>query len=438
MTTRPASRMHVRSPFRLGLILIVLLLGLAVPMFLREQIAVALRGGETLTAHLAADNFIRAYKTEVKLAGVPVGSVTSVDRAEDGGALIGMTITGEAYEALGSAPSAAIRPTTLLGGRYYIGLVPGGLPGRPEGDIPADRTRLPVEVDDVAAVLQPDVRASGQSVIGDLDATLREGGEDALLDLLADAPGTLDPATGVLTGLQGERPATDLPALVSNLETTARVLTDREGQIPGIVEDLDAVSAVLDRRSGDVAAALDTLPATLDSTNTGLDALDGSLGELRATVDDARPIVASLDALLEEAGPVLVEARPLVADLRALLVDARPLVERLVPTATQLTTVSENVRGPVLDRVNGPILDTVNSPFVGTGIYAGNGGDHLFYEAVGYMISNLNREARYTDESGAVVSLQFGAGPGSVAGLPVSLEQMFNHFARATGQGGDR
>jgi phospholipid/cholesterol/gamma-HCH transport system substrate-binding protein len=145
--------------------------------------------------------------------------------------------------------------------------------------------------------------------------------------------------------------------------------------------------------------------------------------------------VTNLDALLAAADPALANARPMVADLRGLLADARPLVDDLVPTAQQLTAVSDDVRGPVLDRVNGPILNTVNSPFVGTGAYAGDGGDFPFYKAVGYMFSNLNRSARYTDRNGAVVSLEFGAGPGSIAGLPVSLEQMFNHLGGAAGGG---
>jgi phospholipid/cholesterol/gamma-HCH transport system substrate-binding protein len=344
-------------------------------------------------------------------------------------------ISDEAFRALGSAPGAAIRPTTLLGGRYYVDLVPGGLPGPPEGDIPVSRTHLPVEPAQVAATLQPDARAGAQAAIGDLDATLRNGGDDALRALVADAPSALDPATGVLTGLKGQAPATDLPNLVTNLEATAQVLTARQGQLTGTVENLDAVSAVLDRRSQDVAAALDTLPATLRHTNTGLDALDGSLRELRDTAGPARPIAQKLDGLLAAADPALATARPLVADLRGLLADARPLVADLVPTAQQLTAVSDDVRGPVLDRVNGPILDTVNSPFVGTGAYAGDGADFPFYKAVGYMFSNLNRSARYTDENGAVVSLEFGAGPGSVAGLPVSLEQMFSHLAGAAGGG---
>jgi phospholipid/cholesterol/gamma-HCH transport system substrate-binding protein len=426
MPTLPAWR---GTPFQIGLAIILVAVAAAIPLFLKAQIATLFTPGESLTVHFAADRVLDTYRTDAKVAGVPVGKVTAV-APEPGGAAVTVKISDDAYTALGSAPAAAIRPTTLLGGRYYVDLIPGGLPGDPDGDIPRARTRLPVELEQVAAALQPSARLGAQHAVAALDATLTSGGDTALRQLLAHAPSTLPPVGGVLTGLRGEHPATDLPDLVGNLESTARVLTDRQGQLAGTVTDLDAVGGVFDRRATDVAAALSTLPATLDSANTGLDALDITMHKLRDTAGPARDIVAPLHRLLDKADPVLDDARPLVSDLRTVLGDARPTVDDLVPAADDLTDMSENLSGPVLDRINGPIRQTVFSPFAGAGPYAGNGADFPFYKAVGYMASNLNRSARYTDPNGAVVSLQFGAGPGSLAGLPVSLVQMFEHLTQ--------
>jgi phospholipid/cholesterol/gamma-HCH transport system substrate-binding protein len=137
LAARPGGPRHgKRSPLRLGMIIAVISLGLLIPIFLRQQIAVLLTPGDVVTVHFAADNYIRPFKTEAKVAGVPVGTVTSVDAADDGSAVMRVKISGEAYQALGSAPSATIRPTTLLGGRYYIDLVPGGLPGGGHPDLP--------------------------------------------------------------------------------------------------------------------------------------------------------------------------------------------------------------------------------------------------------------------------------------------------------------
>jgi phospholipid/cholesterol/gamma-HCH transport system substrate-binding protein len=404
------------NPFRIGLVIIAVALALAVPLFAKAQIGTLLTPGRTLTVHLAADHDLKPYRTDVKVAGVPVGKVLSVAEV-GGGAEVIVKLDSDAYAALGTAPSAAVRPTTMLGGRYYLDLVPGGPRGEPAGDIPVGRTHRPVELEQVAAAIQPDAQAGARHAVASLDATLTAG-DDALRRLLADAPGTLTPAAGVLQGFRGDHPDEDLPKLVGNLEATARVLTERQGQLSGTVTDLAAVSAVFDRRAGDLAAAVGSLPAALDSADTGLDALRGSLAKIRETAGPARRVVASLGDVLDTADPTIAEARPVVADLRAAVADLRPTIGDLVPTASDLADTSDNL-GSVLDRIDGPIRDTVFSPFTGTGPYAGNGAAFPLYQAIGYMFSNLNRSARYTDPNGSVVSLQFGGGPGSLVGLPI-------------------
>ena len=77
------------------------------------------------------------------------------------------------------------------------------------------------------------------------------------------------------------------------------------------------------------------------------------------------------------------------------------LVEDLVPATQGLTTVLDNLEGPVLDRVNGPVLDTINSGFDGTGPYEGGGGDNPFYTELAYMVTNLDSASALTDENGA-------------------------------------
>jgi phospholipid/cholesterol/gamma-HCH transport system substrate-binding protein len=403
------------DPFRLGLTIIMVALLLAVPLFAKAQIGTLLTPGRALTVHLAADHDLQAYRTDVKVAGIPVGKVLSVTETGTGADVV-VKLDPDAYAALGTTPSAALRPTTMLGGRYYVDLVPGGPRGEPAGDIPLARTHLPVELEQVAAALQPDARAGGRRGLAGLDATLTAG-DAALARLLADAPATLTPAAGVFQAFRGEHPEEDLPKLVGDLEATSRILTDRPGQLSGTVTDLAEVSAVVNRRANDLAAAIGTLPATLDSADTGLDALRGSLAKIRGTAGPARRIVTPLADVLKTADPTFAEARPVVADLRAVVHDLRPTVDDLVPTAKDLTDTSEHL-GPVLDRADGPIRHTVFSPFTGTGPYAGNGGPFPFFQAVGYMFSNLNRSARFTDANGSVVSLQFGAGPGSLVGIP--------------------
>ena len=321
--------------------------------------------------------------------------------------------------------------TTLLGGSYYLELEPGGDRGEVQDDIPVDRASVPVELDRVAAALQPDALLGLQRSTGHLDDTLSRGGSEALQDLARTAPGTLGPAGGVLQAARGTRPEVDLTELVQGLESASRALSENNGQLDDVVTGLDSLSGVLDRRGGDIAASLRNAPETLRIANTGLHNLDGTLAELRDTAGPALPVVEELDELLDTAEPVLEEARPVVADLRGLLVDARPLVDDLVPATQGLTTVLDNLEGPVLDRVNGPVLDTINSGFDGTGPYEGGGGDNPFYTELAYMVTNLDSVSALTDENGAVIGFNPGVNGGSVAGLPgVSVEQLFANLAQ--------
>jgi phospholipid/cholesterol/gamma-HCH transport system substrate-binding protein len=129
--------------------------------------------------------------------------------------------------------------------------------------------------------------------------------------------------------------------------------------------------------------------------------------------------------MLEQADPVLAKARPVVRDLRGVLRDARPVVDDLVPVGRDLDASIDNVLGPVLDRTNGPILGQLLSGWHGTGPYQGGGADRELYKEIAYMFSNL-AAANMMDRNGSMISFYPGIGPGSLSGLPFSLEEIFS------------
>ncbi len=83
------------------------------------------------------------------------------------------------------------------------------------------------------------------------------------------------------------------------------------------------------------------------------------------------------------------------------------------------------MRGPVLDRLNGPIKDAVLSPWHGTGIYAGGGNDHLFYQEAGYLLSDGAEVFKFHDSNGAAGRLMAGVGVNIAGGstLLMPLEE---------------
>ncbi|WP_435581934.1 MlaD family protein [Amycolatopsis thermoflava] len=421
------------SAFKLGIVVLVATLLAGYALLEKDRVATALRSGDIIRVQFAQDYHLQPFVSQVKVAGVPVGVVSSVDRSGDGSALVELKVDDGVTGKLGAAPSAALRPTTILGGKYYVELVPGGGRTTFAGTIPVERTKTPVELQQVADALQPDAVKGMRSATQNVDDALRAGGTAAIESLLADAPDTLDAMTPVLQGLQGADPRTDLANVVRGFESTARVLTEKPGQLDSIVQNLQQVTSTLDHRRDDIAAAIAALPGALDNADDGLAHLGITLGKLRDTADTARPVARELDAFLAHSDPVLARTRPLLTDVRGLLTDVQPLVEQLVPTAQGATQVLDDVRGPVLDRVNGPIMNMVLSPFKGTGIYAGGGSDQPFYKEVGYMFATMDRASSLTDPNGTAVGLQPGLGGGSIAGTPINFEQLLTTLAHLQG-----
>lgn len=421
------------SPMKFGAGFLVLALITGVGLFQKDRIITTLSPGDSITANFARDYRLKTFQTEVKVAGVPVGVVTSVDRAGNGTVDVNLKLDSGTTDKLGTEPSAVIRPTTLLGGNYYVELLPGGGSGDLRGAIPIERTKTPVELDRVAAALQPPALGGLRSSVHRLDDTLGRDGQQALEDLARHAPDTLGPAGTVLDAAQGTRPDSDLPELVGGLQSTARVLSEKQGQLDGIVDHLHTASSTLGRQSGSVADTMHDLPQTLSTARAGLHDLNGSLHELRRTAGPARPAVRELDRVLAKTDPVLVKTRPVVRDLRRLLGDARPVVAELVPTSERATGVLDDVRGPVLDRLNGPVMHTVLSPWRGSGPYEGGGTDRPFYQELAYAVTNLNSTSKMTDRNGASVAFMPGIAPGSVGGLPMSFEQLMRHLVSLQG-----
>ncbi|MCU1679975.1 MAG: mammalian cell entry protein [Amycolatopsis sp.] len=420
------------TPLRLGLLFLVVVLLGGTALFNKDRILTTLRPGETFQINFAADNRLVPYLSQVKVSFVPIGVVSGVDSAPDGSATVSVKVDDGIRAKLGTEPSAVIRPTTLLGGNYFIDLVPGGPPGEFTGDIPRKRTSLPVELDKVAAALQPSALKGLTDSVGNVDTTLKDGGQAALDKLVADAPGALDPAAGVLAAATGDDDA-DLTKLVSGLESASRTLTDKQGQLNDVVSGLHTTTSVLSRRADDLASAVRQMPSTLDSTDAGLVRLKVTLDKLKNTADPARPVATALATALDHADPVLAKAEPVVKQLNGLLVNARPLVEDLVPASQQATALLNDVRGPVLDRIDGPVKTFLQTPYNGSGSFASSTSDKPMYEDLGYMFATLDRASSMSDRNGPAISFHPGIGVGSLGGLPISLEQMFTQLSTQFG-----
>lgn len=429
------------SPVKLGVGFVVVVALVFTAAFSKDAISAFFRSGETITVHFAEDYKLSPNISQVKIAYVPIGVVTGVEQQEDNSAIVSVKIDDEALAALGSTPSAVIRATTVLGGRYFVDLVPGGdKTGFPEGgEIPLERATVAVELDKLVRALQPEALEGTQAFFERFDDTLRGGGTDALKRLVAAAPAGLEPGARVLDAFRGKNPTTDLTALVDGFENTGRVLTEREGQLDSIVADLATTSQVLGNRGADFGQTIANFPETLENTRKGLARLDGTLDTIIDTADDARPIVRKLDKLIDVLGPVLDEGRPVIDDLREVVEDLRPLVEDLVPSSSTAADIFNDLREPVLPRVNGPFKDLLYANYQGEGPFKETFSDVPVYIDLVHVFSNLHRVSTLADDNGHTVNFQPGfnsgtVGVGAATGTEQFLEKLFKPFQPETPQ----
>lgn len=407
-----------------------ILLASLIVVYEKKTISVVFGPGETVKAEFPRQYRLINDDSQVKIAGVAVGTVTENSAEPHGDAIVSMKINSDAMEKLGSQPSATIRPVTVLGGKYYVELKPGGEKGRYDAEktIPVSRTQVPQELDKILGSINKPSREGLQSTVRQLDGTLGNNGQQALGGLVKDAPGTLQPAGSVLTAVEGTRPSTDLTQLVSNLNQTSHVLTQRDGQLGNIVDSLDKTGSALSSSKNELANTVGTLPPTLRATDNGLGELNGTLSRLTTTAANARPTARQLGPLLRKTDPVLRQTQPLVRQLRPLLQEARPVVQELVPTSDGLTNTLTDLKGP-LNRLDGPVANALNSPWTGKGYFAGDGGNgHRTYEEVGYMAAHAALLSRAGDKNGQALPLALGVGTSSVGGTDLTGEKILENL----------
>lgn len=414
------------SSRRLGVVVFAIIFVIFGVLFNKGVIDTWLMSGSTIKVHFAGDYKLRPNLSVVKVGYVPVGKVTEVQRESDGSALVTLKVKDSALDVLGSAPSAAIRSTTILGGSYFVDLAKGGDPGRFSGEIPEARTSLPVELDAVTQAFQPDALKAMQGTIATLNGSLGARGANALQRLMDVAPGTLIPAAGAFQAAQGNRPTQDWQTLVPNLENLARDTSAQNGQLARILVNLQRTSDALGGGSAALANTVGQLPQAEQNADSGLQALNTTLDTLTATSAQLRPTARQLRSTLDDLNPVLAKAVPVVTDLRQVSRDLLPSVTNLRPAASGLTAVANDVRGPVIQRVNGPVLTWLNSGYRGTGPYSQTSTDLPMYKEIGSTAADVARASSMVDGNGHTIAFQPGLGPGSVGGLPISIQQYFN------------
>jgi virulence factor Mce-like protein len=337
----------------------------------------------------------------VRIAGVNVGKVTSVEPAGGGtrAAIVKMAINDDARPIHEDA-RAKIRPRIFLEGNFFVDLEPGTSAAEElDGDttIPVQRTATPVQFDQVLKILRRDTRTDVRSALFELGETQRAGGAHAFRRTLPDQRAAYRYASVVQEALLGERPG-DLGDWVRAQGVVAQAL-DRDPQaLKDLIVAFDTTAAALADRDSELRAAVGELPRALRAALPAFDALNAALPSVRAFAAAARPAIRSTGPAVDALLPAVRQLRGLVsqAELKGLAADLRsaaPGLARLsrtsVPLLGQLRALSGCTSDVLVPTGNDKLQDSA---------FPSNG---PVYEELAKWLPGVAGESRSFDANGS-------------------------------------
>src|SRR5215211_5314977 len=353
---------HKRLPNHvIGLILVALI---AVGSYLAFTKKLPWSHGYEVKAVFTTAENIRP-KSPVRIAGVNVGEVTSVESCTNenpacGGVDGGDTITASTGNSNTTGQGGAsgvqaaivtmeisdegrpikedatfkLRPRLFLEGNLFVDVNPGS-PNSPEAPadhtFPVTQTSAAVQLDQVLTTLQSGVRQDLQIFLKEFgNALTKYGGAAGFRELYRTSPGAYKYTSLVNQAFLGTQPH-DLSNLIRYLDSTVQALDQDERGLQNLVTNLRVVTGSFAAENEALSEAIARLPGLLRVGRPALAALDQSFPPLRAFAREALPGTRTTPETLDAATPLLNQIRLLVRqrELRGLSQDLRRTIPNL-------------------------------------------------------------------------------------------------------------
>jgi phospholipid/cholesterol/gamma-HCH transport system substrate-binding protein len=272
---------------------------------------------------------------EVRVGGQPIGSISDIQLDNRADAIVTMEI-GDAVAPLHEGTTATIRATSLSGiTSRYISLKPG--PNNAEeladgGEIGADETSAPVDLDTLFNTLDPKTRAGLRNLIRGSGNQYDSRGVEAGQSIQYFAP--FLGSTSRLT----EELALDqqvFEQFVKDGADTVSAIASRRADLADLVSNTNSAMRAIGDENVALQRALELLPGTLRKANTTFVNLRNTLDDLDKLVNESKPNTKELAPFFKALRPLVHDARPTVADLRALIRSPGPNNDLIELTSKQ-------------------------------------------------------------------------------------------------------
>jgi len=219
-----------RNPVPIGIIGIVSILAVVLLAFNANALPF-IGGGDTYHADFADAGGLKTGD-DVRIAGVKVGKVTSLDLVQEH-AWVRVGFQVDSGTDVGPDSTADIKIKTLLG-QKYIALTPKG-DGHLHGDIPVDRTTTPLDVTEAFIGL-------GQRA-GQIDTAQLAKAFDTIAETFKDTPPYVHSSLVGLRRLSTSIASRDtqLSKLLADANTVTNTLAARDAEVAKLINDSNLI-----------------------------------------------------------------------------------------------------------------------------------------------------------------------------------------------------
>jgi virulence factor Mce-like protein len=301
-----------------------------------------------------------AEQSDVRISGVNVGKVQSIDLAPNGRQALATAAIDDRYAPLPESTRAILRTKTLLG-ETYIELTPGSREG-PElddgGTLPEANVAESVQLDEIFRTFNGRTRAAFQEWMQQAALAINGQGQS-----LSYALGSIEPTFTELDKLfrvlDSQRLA--VGQLFRNGATTFQSLRGRNGELANLIRSSNAVFSTTAQRNRDIEALFRAFPTFLDESQL-------TFNRLKGFSINADPLMKQLVPAAEQLSPTLISLSKLAPESKALFEGLGPVIKRAPTGFAALRKLFRDEFPPLLRAID-PFVRNLNPILVGLGLY---------------------------------------------------------------------
>lgn len=270
---------------------------------------------------------------DVKVAGVRVGAIDSIEVTDDFKAAVVLDITDPGYQDFRDDASCIVRPQSLIGERFVeceltetrppgeeappeLERIEDG-PGEGQYLLPVERNGKAVDLDLINNIMREPERERLSIILSDLGIGVAGRGRD-----LSEVIRRADPA-------------------LKEIDEVLKILASQNEVLADLATNSDTILGPLARERERVGGAIANAGAVAQATAERSQALEADIERLPAFLRELRPTMVRLGALSDEMTPVLTDLGEIAPDINRLILQLGPFSNAAIPAFESLGEMTE-------------------------------------------------------------------------------------------------